>query len=51
MKRTEILEELKKFKIVPGSDAGIEKLTDKQLELRLSLFKYMSEAADRELDN
>lgn len=51
MKREEILNELKQFKVVPGSDDGVEDMTDKQLELRLKLFQAMSEAADRALND
>lgn len=49
MERKEILDELKNFKIVPHSDIEINKMTDKHLELRLNLFKTMSEEADRNL--
>lgn len=51
MNRKEILNELKIFKCVPGSDAYIHKLSDEKLELRLKLLKSMSEEADRELNN
>lgn len=50
MERMEILNELKKFKVVPGSDSNVKNLTDKQLKLRLDLFRHMSEAADRALE-
>lgn len=47
MKREEIIEELKKFSVVPHNEININNLTDKQLELRLKLFRNMSEEADR----
>lgn len=49
MKREDILNELKKFKVVPHKTININDLTDKQLELRLNLFKIMSDAGDRAL--